>query len=74
MNERYRWSDEGYNPTHYLMDNEGTGAVGYVVHHTDGSTWTACNMSNRKWEWRVFDNLEDAKAWLLVCVRMNHAV
>ena len=74
MSERYWWRTEGSNPTHYLMDNEGTGAVGYVVHHTDNPTCTACDISNRNWVWRNFDNLEDAEAWLLVCVRMNHAV
>ena len=45
-----------------------------VIDYLSDKWYHAIDMSSRKWVWRKFDNLEDAKAWLLVCVRMNHAL
>jgi hypothetical protein len=46
--------------------------VGYIEQFGPRQ-FSACDMSATKWVWRNFDNLEDAKAWLLVCARMSHA-
>lgn len=35
--------------------------------------YNACDMSGMKWVWRRFNNIPEAKIWLEVCARMNHA-
>lgn len=65
-------STENTSHLHWSPERGKTVHVGYID-YLYGGGYQACDMSGMKWVWRNFDDLEDAKAWLLVCVRMNHA-
>ena len=47
--------------------------AGYIE-QLGSEDYNACDMSTNKWEWRRFDNIPEAKAWLEVCARMSDAL
>lgn len=61
--------------THYLDVHKldlGWRNEGYIE-RLGPQDYNACDMSTKKWEWRRFDNIPEAKRWLEVCARMAYA-
>lgn len=71
MSQRFWWRHVSPR-TYYFEDREGPGAVGFVE-QLFPSDFNACDMSTTKWVWCRFENLDDAKAWVEVCIRMQYA-
>lgn len=58
--------DVPQSPARYIKN------VGFIE-KLGPNLFDACDMTTDKWEWRKFDNEAEAKIWLEVCARMNHA-
>lgn len=58
------------NDNYWHLHKDENRLVGFIERLLP-NRFNACDMSNMKWVWKDFDNLDDAKAWSVVCARMN---
>jgi hypothetical protein len=65
---RFSWTNNEHSWQLHAGDHWSM--IGFIERVPPGD-YNACDMSQMQWVWRRFNNVEDAQAWLMVCVRMN---
>jgi hypothetical protein len=67
------WTPAGSKGWYYMTPSQRMDVHSGFIEKLGPNEYNASDISGHAWRWHKFTDLEEAKRWVEVCVRMNHA-